>query len=625
MDPRILEYYNRELQFIQEMGAEFAQAYPRIAARLGLEGLECADPYVERLLEGFAFLAARVQLKLDARHPDFTQHLLEIVYPHFLAPMPSCAVVEFVPDLKEGAQLAGQVIPRGAVLRTPLGKGDRTACEFRTGHPVTLWPLSVVEAKYLSGSGSLAMQGIPVEGGARAAIRLRLKAAPGVGIDTLDLDSLPFFLKATPGLTQALYEQIVADTLGLHLRSTRPGAPVYARPASSVRQVGFDDDEALLPVTRRGFQGYRLLQEYFAFPERFHFFSLNDLREGVRQCPGDELELYIALARIHPALENALDASQFRLFCAAAVNLFPRAADRIHVEPFDTEHHLVADRNRPMDFEIFGIERMQAVGADGESIAEVQPFYCADHHTDPSAPAIYYTLQRRPRMLSARQQQAGTRAAYVGSECFISVVDSAQRQLEGRIRQIDAHVLCTNRDLPVQLAVGQGRAGFVIEGGIPVESVRCIAGPSPPRPSPAFGDTAWRLIAHLSLNYLSLIDQGGGPSSAQMLRDLLALYRDPHDAAAARQIEGVVGVRYRPIVRRMPVPGPISFGRGLEITLTLDDVPFEGAGVVVLASVLERFFARYVSINSFTETRLESVARGTLKTWPVRAGKRQIV
>ncbi|HEX8755747.1 MAG TPA: type VI secretion system baseplate subunit TssF [Steroidobacteraceae bacterium] len=624
MDPRLLDYYNRELQFVQEMGAEFAAAYPRIAARLGLEGLECADPYVERLLEGFAFLAARIQLKLDARHPDFTQHLLEMVYPHFLAPVPSCTVVEFSPDLKEGAQLAGLTIPRGASLRTPLGKGDRTACEFRTGHAVTLWPLSVVEAKYLSGTGALAVQGLPVDGRARASIRLRLRAAPGVRIDTLDLDSLTFFLKATPGLTQVLYEQIAADCLGLYLRSAQPGAAVTVRPAASVRQVGFEDEEALLPVTRRGFQGYRLLQEYFAFPERFHFFALDGLRDAVRQCTTDELEIHLALTRAQPALENALDASHFRLFCAPAVNLFPRAADRIHVELFDTEHHLVADRNRPMDFEVFGIERLTAVGSDGESIGEIRPFYAADHHTDPGSPALYYTLQRRPRQLSARQQQFGARAAYVGNECFIAVTDSAQRQLEGRLRQIDAQVLCTNRDLPVQLAVGQGRTTFLIEGGIPVESVRCIAGPSAPRVSPAFGDTAWRLISHLSLNYLSLIEQGGS-SSAQMLRDMLALYRDPNDAAAARQVEGVVGVGYRPLVRRMPIPGPITYGRGLEIVLTLDDAPFEGAGIVALASVLERFFSRYVSLNSFTQTRLESAARGTIKTWPVRAGSRQIV
>ncbi|MGH8268808.1 MAG: type VI secretion system baseplate subunit TssF, partial [Steroidobacteraceae bacterium] len=509
-------------------------------------------------------------------------------------------------------------------LRTPLGKGDRTACEFRTGHAVTLWPLTVVEAKYLSGTGALAVQGIAADSRARASIRLRLKAAPGVALDTLDLDSLTFFLKATPGLTQVLYEQIAADCLGFYVRSTQQGAPVTVRSAASVRQVGFEDDEALLPVTRRGFQGYRLLQEYFAFPERFHFFALDGLRDAVRQCSGDELEIHLALTRAQPALENALDASHFRLFCAPAVNLFPRAADRIHVDVFSTEHHLVPDRNRPMDFEVFGVERLTAVGSDGGSIGEIRPFYSADHHTDPGSPTLYYTLQRRPRSLSARQQQLGARAAYVGNECFVSVVDSAQRQLEGRLRQIDPQVLCTNRDLPVQLAVGQGRTTFLIEGGIPVEAVRCIAGPSAPRVSPAFGDTAWRLISHLSLNYLSLVEQGG-PSSAQMLRDMLALYRDPNDAAAAHQVEGVVGVGYRPLVRRMPIPGPITYGRGLEIVLTLDDASFEGAGIVVLASVLERFFSRYVSLNSFTQTRLDSAARGTIKTWPVRAGRRQIV
>jgi type VI secretion system protein ImpG len=626
MDPRILEYYNRELQFMREMGAEFAQSYPRIAARLGVEGLECADPYVERLLEGFAFLAARVQLKLDARHPDFTQHLLEMIYPHFLAPVPSCAVVEFVPDMKEGAQLAGQVIPRGASLRTPLGKGDRTSCEFRTAHPVPLWPLSVTEAKYLSGSGALAAQGITTDGRARAAIRLRIRATPGVSIQSLSLDSLTFYLKATADIAYRLYEQIVADCVGFYVRSTRPDAAVLFRSAACVGQVGLEDGEALLPVTRRGFQGYRLLQEYFSFPERFQFFSLSNLREAVQRCEGEELEIYLAMSRAQPALENAIDASHFRLFCAPAVNLFTRSADRIHLEPFDTEHHLVTDRNRPMDFEIFSIDKLQAVGADGESVAEIRPFYSTDHTTDPQSSATYYTLQRRPRMLSARQQQSGARAGYVGTECFISVVDGAQRQLTGQIRQIDAQVLCTNRDLPIQLAMGQGRTDFLIEGGVPVEAARCIAGPTYPRASPAFGDTAWRLISHLSLNYLSLIDQAQGDGQgAQMLRDMLALYAMPNDSAAIRQIEGVRHLAYKPVMRRMPMAGPISYGRGLEISVTLDDAAFEGTGIAVLGSVLERFFARYVSINSFTQMRLQSAARGEVKTWPVRMGRRQII
>jgi type VI secretion system protein ImpG len=624
VDPRLLEFYNRELQFAREQGAEFAQEYPRIAARLGIEGLECADPYVERLLEGFAFLTARVQLKLDARHPDFTQHMMELVYPHVLCPIPACAIVELVPDQQEGSLQKGHVVPRGTSLRTPLGKGDRTFCEFRTAHEVTLWPLTVIEAKYLVGSGTLSAQGLATDGNVRTALRLRLKCAPGISLKTLRPDSLTFFLKATPGIAARLHEQISADCTGFYARSTRPGSAVHFRKASNVRAVGLTDQEALLPVTRQGFQGYRLLQEYFALPERLLFFALHDLGGVFSSCDGDELEIYLALGRAQPTLENAVDAEHFRLGCTPAVNLFTRQADRIHVSPTDTQWHVVPDRNRPMDFEVYSIAALQAIGAGGESLAPIQPFYSANHLTDPAAARMYYTLQRRPRLISARQREVGTRSAYVGSECFVSIVDSGQRHFTGDIRQIDAQTWCTNRDLPVLLAMGQGATDFLVEGGAPVAAVRCIAGPTYPRQSPAFGDTAWKLISHLSLNYLSLAERAPD-AGADMLRDLLALYANPDDPAVSRQVDGVRNVSYRPVVKRMPASGPMCYGRGLEISITLDDAAFEGMGIVPLASVLEQFFARYVSLNSFTQTRLRSSSRGDIKTWPVRLGRRQLI
>jgi type VI secretion system protein ImpG len=624
MDTKLLEYYNRELQFAREMGAEFAQAYPRIAARLGLEGLECADPYVERLLEGFAFLTARIQLKLDARHPDFTQHLLEIVYPNVLAPVPSCAIVEFTPDMKEGSLQAGHPIRRGTNLSTPLGKGDRTACEFRTAHPVTLWPISIAETKYLSGSGALSAQGIETDGRARAAIRVRLKAAPGVRFKSLPLDALTFFVKATPDVAARIHEQVMADCVGFYVRAPGAGERARFRGATSIRAVGLEDDEALLPVTRRGFQGYRLLQEYYAFPERLRFFEVRDLREAVAACDGDELDIYLAMRRVQPALENAIDASCLRVGCTPVINLTRRKTDRIHVTNTQTELHLVADRNRPMDFEIFGIEKLQAISAGGESVTDVLPFYSADHATDPAKPIVYYTMQRRPRLLSVRQRQNGARTGYVGSECYLSIVDSRQRQFTGDIRQLEADALCTNRDLPVHLAVGRGDADFLVEGGAPVEAVRCISGPSYPRSSPAFGDTAWKLISQLSLNYLSL-DDGNAAAGAQLLRGMLALYADPNDAAMARQIEGLRAIECSPVVRRIPGAGPACYGRGLEVSVTVDEAAFEGTGVLPLAGVLDRFFARYASINSFTQTRVRSTLRGEIKTWPVRIGCRHVI
>jgi len=624
MDPRVLEYYNRELQYLREMGGEFARAYPRIAGRLDLDGLECADPYVERLLEGFAFLAARVQLKLDARHPQFTQHLLEMVYPHFLAPVPACAVAEFRPDLKEDALHAGVPVKRGSALRTQISKGERTSCEFRTAHDITLWPIQVSEAKYVSGAGALSTQRLTADPRARAAIRLRLRTSGGVKFSQLPVQALTFYLNATPDISYKLYEQILANGVGLYIRSTTPGAPVQFRPATAIGEVGFEDEEALLPVTKRSFQGYRLLQEYFALPQRFLFFTLRELGAAVQACDGEELEIYIAVDRLQQSLENALDASHFRLFCTPVMNLFARQVDRMHLAPYETEHHVLPDRNRPMDFEVHSVRRVMGIGSAGENLVEVMPFYAVSHRTATHDERAFYTVQRQQRLYSARQQQAGARTSYIGTECFISLTDSEERQFTGDLRQLDIEAWCTNRDLPIQVGFGKSKTDFLLDGAAPLDAIRCISGPTYPRPSPAFGDASWRLISHLTLNYLSLLDTNP-QSGAEMLREMLALYSDRDDTTMNRQVEGVRGISHRPVVRRIPIPGPISYGRGLQIDLVMDDAAFEGAGILILASVLERFFARYVSINSFTQLRLASLTRGEIKQWPTRLGTRQIL
>jgi type VI secretion system protein ImpG len=624
MDPRLLEYYNRELQFVREMGAEFAENYPRIAARLGVDGIECADPYIERLLEGFAFLAARVQLKIDARHPEFTQHLLEMVYPDFLNPVPSCAMAEFVPELKDTALEAGLTIPRGSSLRTVLGKGERTACEFRTAQDVTLWPLRISEVRYLTGSGALSSQGIAVDARTRAAIRLRFKVSPGIKLSGLPVKSLRIFIKSTPDIAYKVHEQVIANALGFYVRSTEPGAPVHFRSSRSIAQVGLDDGEALLPVTRTGFHGYRLLQEYFAFSDRFLFFSLQDLEGLCAGFQGDEFEIYIALDRAQGSLENTLDPSHFRLFATPVVNLFPREVDRMHLTPYETEHHVVPDRNRPMDFEIYSVQNVAALTPAGDQRIVVLPFYSASHRTARDDEWAYYTIQRRQRLYSNRQVQGGARTSYIGTECFLSITDSQQRAWTGEMRQLDIQAWCTNRDLPIQVSMGKGPTDFVLEGAAPLEAIRCISGPTYPRPSPAFGDTAWRLISHLTLNYLSLLDTNPA-SGAESLREILSLYADVNDTTTRRQIDGVRNISHRPVVRRMPIAGPISYGRGLQIDLVLDDAAFEGTGILLLGSVLERFFARYVSLNSYTQLRLNSQTRGEIKQWPVRLGNRQIL
>ena len=622
MDPRLLEYYSRELQHVREMGAEFAKEYPKIAGRLGLEGLECADPYVERLLEGFAYMAARVRLKVDAEFPSFTQHLLEIVYPHFLAPTPSMAMVQFTPDLAEAMPDEGFRVPRGTVLRSAMGKGDQTSCEYRTAHDVTLWPLELAEVEYLTSTAAVSALGVSNLREVKAGLRLRLRTTTDLGFDKLALDRLPVFLLGADQVPMLLYEQLLESSLSIALRPAGGRAAWSAPlPKACIRPLGFEDTEALLPYGPRSFHGYRLLQEYFAFPARYMMVELGGLDS--LEAPPDcrELDVLVLLNRSDPVLAEVVDDSNFALFCTPAINLFPKRTDRVHLSDRYTEHHVVPDRSRPLDFEVYAITSVQGFGPGSEQGEEFLPFYALNDLQNYPEHSAYYTVQRRPRVLSTRQRQRGRRSSYVGSECFLSLVDAKEAPYRSDLAQLAISTLCTNRDLPLHMPLGVGKTDFTLEIGAPVKAVRCLVGPTAPRPSRAEGETAWQLISHLSLNYLSLADIDGEQGAAA-LRDLLGLYTGGGDVSMQKQLDGLLSVRSQPVHRRLPAPGLISFGRGLEVTVKLDEAAFEGSGVFLLGAVLEQFFARYVSLNSFTETVLETEQRGRIMRWPARIGQR---
>lgn len=620
MNPRFLRYYSQELQHLREVGGEFAADYPKIAGRLGLDGFDCADPYVERLLEGFSFLAARVQMKIDAEFPRFTQHLSELVYPHFLAPTPSMAVVQLQPDLSNPSLKDGFVVPRDTAMRSLLGKDDSTPCEYRSAHDVTLWPVELVEARFFTHGGAQAGLDVPLPAGVKAAVRLRLRTHDGLPFDQLALDELCLHLRGGDDLPVRVYEKILAGIEGVLVAPVgRPAAWHKLLPKTALQPMGFDEDEALLPSGQRSFQGYRLLQEYFAFPQRFHFLSIAGLQPALRACPDAELDILILLNRGDAVLEQVLDKSHFALNCAPAVNLFRRRADRINVTDEQFEYHVLVDRTRPMDYEVFQIESVTGYGNGPNAEQRFLPFYTAKDVGGLHQDRAFYQIRREPRMLSQRQRRDGPRSSYIGSETFITIVDAAEAPYSSELRQLGLALWCTNRDLPLSMPIGVGRTDFVLDSGAPLQSARCVAGPSQPYPSFAEGSVAWRLLNQLSLNYLSLVDSDPQQGAAA-LREMLSLYCHQGDVNGQRQIEGVRSIASKAVTRRMPSPGPITFGRGIEITVTLDDAAFEGTGAFLLGAVLSRFFAQYVSINSFTETVVRTLSRGQIMRWPARGG-----
>jgi type VI secretion system protein ImpG len=655
MDRRLLRYYDRELRHLQSGAKEFAREFPKIAGRLAIEDFPCVDPYVERLLEGFAFLTARVQLKLDSEFPRFTQNLLETVYPSYLAPTPSMCVAQFQHDHSEAGLGEGHLIPRGTVLRSSATR-DLPSCEYRTAHHTTLWAVRVEEAQYYTRNvgvldlshpwGGAAI--VPGHGGpaglgpTRAALRVRLRTTANLPFKKVAMRELRMYLR---GLSTGgrLYEQLFANLKSVVVRPVMKGNQTGTWEVSLgpdvVSRVGYRADESLLPYDARGFQGYRLLHEYFAFPERFLFADVKGLDPALARCEGTGVDIIFIFNQEQPELEGAVDESSIALHCTPAVNLFPKRADRIFVSERVSEFQVIPDRSRPLDFEVYKVTRLTGYGAGNLEETTFRPFYSAgDADASSGAAPAYFATNRVPRAMSEHEKRAGPRSSYAGSEVYISLVDAGNTPYSTDLKQLSVETFCTNRDLPLQMPVGKGKTDFTLDVGAPIDGVRVIAGPTPPRPSHAEGETSWRIISHLKLNYLSLMDEdcdGDGEVSpeerqgAAALRELLRLYGSTADPVTRKQIEGLKTISTRPITRRVPSDGrgggAISFARGLEVHVTFEESLFEGSGVFVLGAVLEQFFARYVSMNSFTETVVHTVERGEIMRWVAKVGQRPVL
>jgi type VI secretion system protein ImpG len=622
MDPRLLDYYDRELRYFRQMAGEFASQFPKIAARLNMSGIEVADPYVERLLEGVSFLTARVHLKMDAEFPRFSQRLLEIAYPGYLAPTPAATVVRLEPKLFEGGLNEGFTIARGSTLRSQVMRNDDAVCDFRTAHDVTLWPLLIDRVEFTGPPPDLHLGSMRLPGTVRSALRIFIKTPGELAIQNLGVDSLTFFLSGPEEIAARLHELLFTRCMGVASHdATVSSTKVNLRPANSLRRQGFAESQAMFPCPNVAFGGYRLLHEYFAFPSRFLFFSVDGLAPAFRGAAGESIGITILLDQAVPDLERVVDSTHLALFCTPAVNLFTKRADRIQVTGQRYEYHLVADRAAPLNYEIHSVQRVVGHSSGNLDEREFRPFYrtLGDDRGDYGA---YYSLRREPRVLSDTARRNGTRTGYVGSEVYISLVDQHDAPFSGDLRQLSIEALCTNRDLALLLPLG-GASDFFMTASAPVEAVKVMRGPSRPSPALAERDITWRLISHLSLNYLTLTDVSEAEGAAA-LRELLDIYAVLAENAMRSHVKGVTRVAVNPVTRRLPRTGPLAFGRGVQVALTVDESSFGGISPFLLGCVLEEFFARHVSINTFTETVLDSLQRGRIATWPSRIGRRPV-
>jgi type VI secretion system protein ImpG len=602
MADELLTYYERELSFLRQMGAEFAAKYPKIAARLLLESDASEDPHVERLVQGFAFLAARVHHKLDDEFPEITESLLNVLYPHYLAPIPSMSIVQFVLDPDQGKITSGYDIPKHSTLYSqPV---DGSPCRFRTCYPVKLWPLQVEEAALESVDSRLGV----LPRAAVGLIRIELRCLSGIKFAELELDRLRFFLHGEGPLTYALYELLFNNVVEVRLRPVKTDGKSsdVSLPASTIRQVGFGPDEGLLPYGPRSFLGYRLMQEYFSFPDKFLFFDLAGLDRAVQAKFGEKIEVLILLNRL-PRLDQPVTRDTFRLGCSPVINLFSQTAEPLRLSHAQTEYQVLPDIRRQNATEVYSVNSVVSTAPGSDEIIEFEPFYSFKHAVDREVQQAFWYATRRP---SPRKGDNGT-------EVHLSFVDLNFRPNLPAVDTLVIHTTCSNRDLPGKLPFGGDRGEFELEGAAPLSRIRCLRKPTETLRAPLRRGTQWRIISHLSLNYLSLCEGG-----SDALQEILKIYDFSDSSSIRQQISGIVGLTSRQIVgrpRSMPWNG---FCRGLEVTLELDEEKFIGSGVFLFAAVLEKFFGLYTSLNSFTQLLAKTRQREEpLKRWPPRAGE----
>jgi type VI secretion system protein ImpG len=640
MHREFVDLYNRELALFYEHAQEFAQEYPGIADRLGGMTRDRSDPMFAALLQGAAFLAARVQLKIKHEFPEFTNNLIEQLLPGFLAPTPSALLVKVEPVFGDPALRDGRTIKRGAFLDAVYRERDKNvSCRFTLSSDLAIWPFEVSKAEYYATPAPLHALGM--EGDFRAGLRitLRLRATPKIEDEVSDeaaredpaslfagcpVSSFPIHLAGAEADASLLYEQIFAKRSGLHLRHLDTfGDPTFIDMSGvRVEQVGFGDDETLLPYDPRLFRGFSLLQEYFTFPRKFLGFRLVTDRREMFPAPAREVDLILTFSEPSPRLAAAVDARMFALYAAPAVNLFPKTADRVPIGSSQHEYQIVPDRSHPLDFEPHTVLDVYAHYAGHSRRERLAPLYASPSDFESAQSLLPYTIRRLPRRRTANERRFGSPSDYVGTEMFISLSLPETAVEQDRIQELSVRALCSNRHLADQLPVGKGGADFTFAEDTSLVVV-CIAGPTRPKEplihrKNEVGQTAWRLINMLSLNHLGLTRADG-----HALRETLSLFADLNDTMVERRIRSLRGVATRPVVRRVKNRFGVGAARGIEVSVSFEEKSFEGSGVFLLGAVLERFLAEYAALNHFTQTVVTTVERGEIARWPARSGSRR--
>ena len=595
----LLPYYERELGFLRRYAREFSERYPKIAGRLLIGGEVCEDPHIERMIQSFALLNSRIAKRLDDDYPEFTEALFEVLYPHYLRPFPSCSIARMDYAAAASQLSAASEIARGTELSTRPVNG--VACTFRTAYPVAIAPLALTQAAFMPLIDAPEAVQLPPAAGSGLSITIEATSEQATLAQT-GVPALRVFIGGEPSFCAALRDALFMRTVKAYVECEQSGRWL-ALDRIPITPAGFAEEDALIEFSARSHPAYRLLTEYFCFPEKFNFFDIDLQRIGSLLPAGcRKATLHLAMSGLRSdsnvsRMLSTLTTNNLLLGCTPVVNLFRQRGEPIRITHTAASYPVLADARRAYAYEVHAIEsvRMVRQSPQGESIIEFRPFYSLRHGESPEKNGHYWVMRRDEQMALKSP----------GYESEITIVDIDFDPAAVQTDTLSLQLSCTNRDLPASLSYGTRGGDLFLEGGSSVRSISFLRKPTASQRFGREGGAQWRLISHLSLNHLSLSGSG-----LEAFQEMLALYDLPRSPATQRQIRGLSAVSYKPANAWLPGNPFACLVRGMEVRLTLDEEAFVGSGIHAFAHVIERFLGLYVQANSFTQLVIVAAKSG---------------
>ena len=595
VDDSLVRYYQEELNYLRLSGQEFSKQYPKIARRLELTDDESPDPHVERLLESFAFLTARLSRAIDDRFPQTAHALLSVLYPHLINPVPAMAIAKLQVDVNQTPPDKGHFLPKGTKF---LARSvEDVQCRFRTVYDTHIWPISI-ESVDLVSKDAFTFASTP-QNHWFLKITLASKTAP---FSAMALDDVLAHISCNWVKANLLHEALFSEYTDQVYVTTDEQTPAVG--GCDLEAVGYKKEELALPVPDYSLHHYALFQEYFHFREKFLFFRITALQAAIAKlAPTNQMHVLIPIKDASVFQQSGVDASCFSLNCVPIVNLFDRPSDPIRIHHRHLRYRLIPDIRRERTTEVYSIQNIEGIEEKTQKLIQYTPYYGLEAHKN--VKEGFWLSQRVPAELRG----------VPGTDVYLSFIDRNFQPIKAKDIIATAKITCTNRYLADQLTAN---SLLQPEDKAPVIKITLLNKPTSQNYTVLDGESLWMLISQLSSNYLGVLDPVQGIHS---IKDFLYLFASRYPDQPTTSIDDLKSMTVTQVTKRFGNEAWRGFVQGYKVQLEMEKTNQQGGNNLILGTILKEYFGSLVNWNSFVTCSLsDGNNKGEWMQWQPQPG-----